>query len=207
MRESASKLRLITIVLGSTSVRILLGLRLTVRLLIIQNLNILIIIIIISFLGLHLETSDRHARHSIVLPLVAAGHRARRSINIVVGVRGLTRCQVASGTQRWRLMMHQALLVRNIHRIHLHVWIVVHATQILDVHVVRGSNKELLLLLLSAVCLARIARTIVLLLLLQLHVTVFVFAVRKCVIQTLRVIPCLLCTLLSIGTLRSWCLW
>lgn len=177
MRESASKLRLITIVLGSTSVRILLGLRLTVRLLIIQNLNILIIIIIISFLALHLETSYGYARHSAVLSLVATGDRAWRAINIVV--RGaLTRCQVPSGAQCRRLVMHQALLIRNVHRIHLHVWIVVHSAQILNVHVISGPNKELLLLLLCAVWIARIAHTIVLLLLLQLHVTVFVFAVR-----------------------------
>ena len=106
--------------------------------------------------------------------------------------------------------MHQALLIRNVHRIHLHVWIVVHATQLLHVHVVNvvsRSNKELLLLLLGAVYFGWIAGAIVLLLLLQLHVTVFVFTVRKCVIQTLSVIPCLLGTLLSIGTLRTRSLW
>jgi hypothetical protein len=177
VRESASKLRLITIVLGSTSVRILLGLRLSVRLLIIQNLNILIIIIIISFLALHLETSNRYARHSAVLSLVATSNRAWRTINIVV-CGALTRCQVASGTQGRRLVMHQALLISNVHRIHLHVWIVVHTAQILNMHVISRTNKELLLLLLSTVWIARIASTIVLLLLLQLHVTVFVFTVR-----------------------------
>ena len=180
MRESASKLRLITTIIGSASVLVLLGLRLSVRLLIIQNLNILIIIIIISFLALHLEPADRHAGHSIVLSLVAASYWTWSSVNIVVCIRALTCRQVASRTQRRRLVMHQALLIRNVHRIHLHVWIVVHATQLLHVHVVNvvsGSNKELFLLLLGAVLIGWIASTIVLLLLLlQLHVTVFVFA-------------------------------
>ena len=201
---------MITTIVGSASVLVLLGLWLSVRLLIIQNLNILIIIIIISFLTLHLEPADRYARHSTILSLVTASYRAWRSINIVVGIGALTRRQVTSGTQRRRLVMHQALLLCNVDRVHLHVWIVVHGTQILHVHVVNvigGSNEELLLLLLSAIRFSLITSTIVLLLLLQLHLTVFVFAVRKCMIQTLCVIPCLLGTLLSIGTLRTWSLW
>lgn len=85
MREPAPELRLVPVVLVSTCVLVLLGLRLSVRLLIIQNLNILIIIIIISFLTLHLETSDRHACHPVVLSL-AARHGTRSSINIVIGI-------------------------------------------------------------------------------------------------------------------------
>lgn len=100
MRESASKLRLITTIVGSASVLVLLGLRLSVRLLIIQNLNILIIIIIISFLALHLEPTDRYASHSTVLSLVAASYWAWRSVNIVVCIGALTGRQVTSGTQR-----------------------------------------------------------------------------------------------------------
>jgi len=198
---------LVAIVLGYTCVLILLGLRLSIRLLIIQNLNILIIIIIISFLALHLESSDRYALHSTVLSIVSAGNWTRCSINIVGRVLSLSSSQVASRTERGRLMMHQALLIGNIYRIHLHVWIVMHASQILHMHVISGSNEELLLLLLSTIDIGWIASTIVLLLLLQLHVTVFIFTMRKCVIQTLRVVPCLLCTLLSTGTLCTWCLW
>ena len=62
MRESAAKLRLIAIILTAAIVlALLIGLWLSVRLLIIQYLNILIIIIIISFLSLRLEASDGHA--------------------------------------------------------------------------------------------------------------------------------------------------
>ena len=127
VRESASKLRLIAIILGSTSVLVLLSLRLSVRLLIIQNLNILIIIIIISFLALHLETSDRYALHSTIVTSITS-YWSRCSINIVSCVGALTRRQVSCGTQgRW-LVMHQTLLICNVYRIHFHVGIVVHAT-------------------------------------------------------------------------------
>ena len=125
VRESASKLWLVAIVLGSASVLILLGLRLPVRLLIIQNLNILIIIIIISFLALHLETSDRYALHSTIVTSITS-YWSRCSINIVRSIIALTRSQVACRTQgRW-LVMHQSLLICNVNRIHLHVWIIVH---------------------------------------------------------------------------------
>ena len=98
--------------------------------------------------------------------------------------------------------MHQAFLVGNIDGIHLHVRIVVHAAQILNMHVICGSDEELFLLLLGIGSVRWIgACPIVLLLLLKLHVTVLVFAVRKRVIQTLSMIPCLLCILLRIGTL------
>ena len=73
-------------------------------------------------------------------------------------------------------------------------------------HVIGRANKELLLLLLSTLTI--ISRAIILLLLLlQLHVTVFIFAMWKRMVQTLRVVPCLLGTLLSIRTLCTWCLW
>ena len=58
VRESASKLRLVTI--ATSVLTLLICLILSVRLLIIHDLNILIIIIIISFLSLRLESSDRH---------------------------------------------------------------------------------------------------------------------------------------------------
>lgn len=83
MRESAAKLRLVAVALAASG--ILIAWLLAVRRLIIQYLNILIIIIIISFLTLHLETSDRHACHPVVLSL-AARHGTRSSINIVIGI-------------------------------------------------------------------------------------------------------------------------
>ena len=105
VRESASKLRLIAIILGSTSVLVLLSLWLSVRLLIIQNLNILIIIIIISFLALHLESSDRYALHSTIVTSITS-YWSRCSINIVRCIVALTRSQVTCRTQgRW-LVMH-----------------------------------------------------------------------------------------------------
>ena len=58
VRESASKLRLVTVSPGVLA--LLVRLILSVRLLIVHDLNILIIIIIISFLALGLESSDRH---------------------------------------------------------------------------------------------------------------------------------------------------
>lgn len=92
---------MITITLAAPGVLLLVLLTaiLSVRLLIIQYLNILIIIIIISFLALRLETSHRHPRQPAVLPLIRVGARARRSVYIVVRTGCLTRRQVASRTQ------------------------------------------------------------------------------------------------------------
>jgi len=100
VRESASKLRLVAIALASPGVLLVLLTILSVRLLIIQYLNILIIIIIISFLALRLETSHRHPRQPAVLPLIRVAAWARRSIYVVVCARSLTCCQVAGRTQR-----------------------------------------------------------------------------------------------------------
>ena len=58
VRESATKLRLVTI--STCVLALLICLILSVGLLIVHDLNILIIIIIISFLALGLESSDRH---------------------------------------------------------------------------------------------------------------------------------------------------
>lgn len=69
-------------------------------------------------------------------------------------------------------MVHQSLLIRNVNRIHLHVWVVVRPSQILQMHVVCRPNEILFLLLLLSV------RCTVILLLLQLHISVFVLAVR-----------------------------
>ena len=87
VRESAPKLRLVAISFTASSVlALLVRLILSVRLLIIQNLNILIIIIIIWLLTLRLETVHLHARESAVLSLVVAGARSRRTIDIVIRV-------------------------------------------------------------------------------------------------------------------------
>ena len=69
MRESASKLALVAISLTSLRVMTLLvGSALAVRLLIIQYLNILIIIIIISFLSLGGESANLpNASHHVGL--------------------------------------------------------------------------------------------------------------------------------------------
>ena len=56
--QSASELRLVAI--ASRILTLLIALILSVRRLVIHDLNILIIIIIISFLSLRLESSDRH---------------------------------------------------------------------------------------------------------------------------------------------------
>ena len=85
MRESTAKLRLISVALTASSVLlVLLTVILSVRLLIIQSLNILIIIIIISFLALRLETSYRHALQPTVLTIISVRAWTWCSINIVI---------------------------------------------------------------------------------------------------------------------------
>lgn len=96
MRESAAKLRLVAVALAASG--ILIAWLLAVRRLIIQYLNILIIIIIISFLALRLETSRRYRCQPIVLPIGASAW-AWCSIDVVVRTRCLTCCQIGSGTQ------------------------------------------------------------------------------------------------------------
>jgi len=97
-------------------------------------------------------------------------------------------------------MVHQCLLVGDVHRIHLHVRVVLTRCKILQMHIVCRSNEELFLLLLLWVAAACV------LLLLQLHVSVFILAVRQRMIQALRVVPSLLSTGLIAGTLSSGCM-
>lgn len=182
------------------------GVWLSVRLLIIQYLNILIIIIIISFLSLCLEASDRHACQPTVLALAGARNWSWSTVDVVVGAGGLTCCEIASWAERGRLMVHQALLIGDIDRIHLHRWIVVHRCQVLQMHVVGGANEELLLLL-STSNVTAVSCSVVILLLLQLHVAILVLAVGQRVIQALSVVPCLLRTLLTARALGPWSLW
>lgn len=94
--------------------------------------------------------------------------------------------------------MNKCFLVCDVHGVHLDVGIL----EVVEVHVVCGPNKELLLLLHTHILLP-----LPLILLLDLHVPILVFAVRKCMIQALSVVPSLLCILLSgTGTLRSRCM-
>ena len=99
MRKSATKLGLVAITLVATRIlALLVGLVLSVRLLIIQYLNILIIIIIISFLSLRLESCYGHPRQPIILPLIHIGAWPRRSIDVVIGTGSLTHRQITCGT-------------------------------------------------------------------------------------------------------------
>ena len=76
-------------------------------------------------------------------------------------------------------MMHQSFLIRNINRVHLHIRVVLSSQRILE-HIVGGSDKELLLLLI--VHFSWVAAPGVLLLLLDLHVPVLIFAMLKRVV-------------------------
>ena len=87
VRESAPKLRLVAVSLSTTSVlALLVRLILSVRLLIVQYLNILIIIIIIWLLTLRLETVHLHARQRIARSLVVASARPRRPVDVVIRI-------------------------------------------------------------------------------------------------------------------------
>lgn len=194
---------MVAVALASSCVlTLLIGLALAVRLLIIQYLNILIIIIIIWLLALRLETTHGHACQRTVLSLIHSRAWPWRSVDVVVGIGPLAASQVSRWTQSWRLM-NECFLVRYVHRVHLHVRVGMHPREIVKMHVVGRSNKELLLLLHAHVLLA-----LPLILLLQLHVAVLILSVRKCVIQALGVIPGLLCILLaaarSLGSRRMW---
>ena len=98
--------------------------------------------------------------------------------------------------------MHKSLLISDVNRIHIHVWIM-NPRQILEMHIVGGSNKELLLLLHVDVILTAI---VLLLLLLQLHISILILSVRQSMIKTLSMIPGLLCTLLTARSLGSRCM-
>ena len=181
------------VALASTGILTLLArLLLSVRLLLIQYLNILIIIIIIRLLPLRLEAAHCHSLQPATsvaraLQLVAgAGDGARRAVDVVVGGGGLTGCEVTGGAQSRRLVVHESLLLGYVDRVHLHVGVRVHA-QVLEVHVVGGPNEKLLLLLGAAHFrvghpTVLLLLCLLLLLLLQLHVSVFIFTVRQCVI-------------------------
>ena len=92
-------------------------------------------------------------------------------------------------------MMHQSFLLSDVNRVHIDILIVLH-----KMHVIVCSDEELLLL--RCIHVASIV-----LLLLDLHVSIFVLTVRKCMVQALSVIPGLLCTLLTARTLRPWRMW
>ena len=123
MRQPATELRLVSsaILAPAGILTLLAGLLLAVRLLLIQYLYILIIIIIICLLALGLEAADSHplqpsASISRALELVSrARYWTGCSINVVVGGRGLTSSQITCGAQSGTLMVHQTLLLSDIH--------------------------------------------------------------------------------------------
>ena len=182
MRQSASELALVAVTLAA-ALTLLIG-AFTVRLLIIQYLNILIIIIIISLLGLGGETTDAHLRISC---LHGVGW-SWRSVNVVVRIvdRGATRSlQIASRAQSRRLV-NERILVLNVHGVHVYV-LVGHPGQVLQVAHVGGRTHEELLLLSGK------PTAISILLLLHLHIAVFVLAMRDGVVEALGAVPGLFC--------------
>lgn len=84
-------------------------------------------------------------------------------------------------------------------------------TQVLKVHVICRTDEELFLLLCTAHVAVATSNTIILLLLsvllllllLELHISVLVLSMGQCVVQALRVVPGLLCTLLVGSSLGS----
>ena len=75
--------------------------------------------------------------------------------------------------------------------------------QILKTHIVCGPDEELLLLPTLHVDIG----WFLILLLLQLHISILILSVRKCMVETLSMIPGLLCILLAARTLSSWSMW